>query len=771
MTDFKLSAQLTGHDSDVKAVSFPSPDAVLTASRDGSVRKWQRTATSPPTFEPTVSSQNSEFVNAVAYLPPSNLFPQGLVVSGGKDTFVEVRQPNASASDDAERLLVGHSQNVCSIDVSPSGNYIVSGSWDFQALIWSTTSWEPEVRLSGHDKAVWAVLGLDDNTVLTGCADENIRIYDLRKAVAGEAAPASTITTPDVVRALCRVPKGHPSGADIASATNDGIIRLWKLNGQQVGELIGHESFIYSLASLPSGELLSAGEDRTLRVWKGLECIQSITHPAISVWAVAADPETGDIVSGASDGVARIFTRSSDRLADAETLSSFEESIKASSIPQQQLPDINKEKLPGPEFLQQRSGTKEGQVQMINEGNGSITAHQWSASQQQWISIGTVVDSAASSGKKTEYKGKSYDFVFDVDIEDGKPPLKLPYNLSENPYEAATKFLGDNELPLTYLDNVANFITQNTQGATLGQSAPPAADPYGTEARYQPGEPAAKPNVLPQNDFLSITAAKYDAMVNKILQTNSNMISSGRKDFALNPTEQATLQELRQAVEKATAISEPGLNLAIKIVSRWPYTDRLAGLDLLRCMAPSPVVAGYSSILGSIVQVAISSAADVPEGGPPNENSVMMALRTVANLFSSKEGREVAAKEASTVASFLERVVGIADGTSIGQHNRNLLIAATTTIINYSVLSRKDKAVFEGSDLPKRLLSVLGKILTEQNDSEVLYRGLVGLGTFATSHKAIAESLKAQEWVKAAKGKATEPRVKDVAGECLDRLW
>ena len=72
--------------------------------------------------------------------------------------------------------------------------------------------------------------------------------------------------------------------------------------------------------------------------------------------------------------------------------------------------------------------------------------------------MGTVVDSAGSSGRKTEYNGKSYDYVFDVDIEDGKPPLKLPYNLSQNPYEAATKFLGDNELPISYLDNVANFI-------------------------------------------------------------------------------------------------------------------------------------------------------------------------------------------------------------------------------------------------------------------------------------------------------------------------
>lgn len=202
------------------------------------------------------------------------------------------------------------------------------------------------------------------------------------------------------MRALCRIPKGHPSGADFASASNDGIIRLWTFQGREVAQLLGHESFIYSLASSPSGEIFSSGEDRTVRVWKGTECIQTITHPAISVWGVAVCAETGDIVSGASDRIVRVFTRDPERAADAETTKFFEDSVKESSIPQQQLPEVNKEKLPGPEFLVQKAGTKEGQVQMIRELNGSVTAHQWSAGQQQWINVGTVVDTVGSSGKK-----------------------------------------------------------------------------------------------------------------------------------------------------------------------------------------------------------------------------------------------------------------------------------------------------------------------------------------------------------------------------------
>lgn len=451
----------------------------------------------------------------MTFVSPSSDFPEGLVVSGGKDPCLDVRKASAVLTDAAERLLPGHANNVCALAAAPNGQYLVSGSWDHTAKVWSTNKWEADVTLVGHEGAVWDVLPISDTLVVTGCADKNIRIFDVSQAVSGQAEARSTIYTPDVVRGLCQIHSGHPSGADIASSHNDGVIRLWKLTGQQVGELRGHDSFVYRLATLPTGEIVSAAEDRTVRVWKGSECIQTITHPAISVWTVAVCPDTGDIVSGTSDGVARVFTRSPDRVASAEVAHMFEEAIQTSSIPQQQMGDVNKEKLPGPEFLQQRSGTKEGQVQMIREANGSITAHTWSMGAATWVNVGTVVDSASSSGRKTEYQGKTYDFVFDVAIEEGQPSLKLPYNLSDNPYETATKFINDNELSLNYLDQVAQFILQNTQGATIGETGGAGGpDPYGTEARYRPGESStpAGGRFLPQKEYLDITSAKFERL-------------------------------------------------------------------------------------------------------------------------------------------------------------------------------------------------------------------------------------------------------------------
>ncbi len=514
MSSFKLSAQLSGHDADVRDVLFPSPDLVLSASRDHTVRAWKLASTPPPTFEASITNQGSEFINSLTYLPPFSEYPQGLVVSAGTDSIIDVRALTATPADNAERLLIGHTRNVCALAVLPGNRHIVSGSWDNSARIWSVAKWEAELTLTDHSGAVWDVLPLDEHTIVTGCADKNIRIFDLRKAVAGEVEPRSTIYTPDIVRALCQVPPGHPSGAEIASASNDGVIRLWKLTGQQVGELRGHESFIYSLTALPTGELVSSGEDRTVRIWSGYDCIQTITHPAISVWSVASCHVNGDIVSGSSDGFIRVFSRSPERVASPETLAQFDEAVRSSAIPQQQVGGVNKEKLPGPEFLQTKAGTKEGQVQMIREEDGSVTAHQWSVNQQQWVNVGTVVDSGASSGRKVEYNGQTWDYVFDVAIEEGQPSLKLPFNLSENPYDRATKFLNDNELPISYLDQVAQFIVSNTQGATLGETSRDSGgpDPYGTESRYRPGDEASpsRVKVIPQRDYLDITAAKYE---------------------------------------------------------------------------------------------------------------------------------------------------------------------------------------------------------------------------------------------------------------------
>ena len=112
---------------------------------------------------------------------------------------------------------------------------------------------------------------------------------------------------------------------------------------------------------------------------------------------------------------------------------------------------------------------------MVKNGN-SVEAHQWSIATQSWTKIGEVVNAVSQSQKQT-LDGIEYDYVFDVDIQEGAPPLKLPYNVSQNPYEAAQRFLQKHDLDMGYIDQVVKFIEQNTGGVNLGMGTG-AVDPY-----------------------------------------------------------------------------------------------------------------------------------------------------------------------------------------------------------------------------------------------------------------------------------------------------
>jgi phospholipase A-2-activating protein len=676
-----------------------------------------------------------------------------------------VRQPGKGLDDDADALLIGHGNNVCALDVSQDGKYIVSGSWDMEARLWEVGKWGDSLVLPGHEASVWAVLAYDSNTIITGCADKRIRIFQT------SGKQVQSIQAPEVVRALCRLPSNHPSGAHFASAGNDAVIRLWTLNGKQVAELHGHENFIYSLAVLPNGGLVSGSEDRTVRIWEKNECIQTITHPAISVWTVAVCAENGDIATGASDKLLRIFTRDSERYASAAEIEQLNDDVKGSSIPQQTVGDINKEKLPGPEFLTQRSGTKEGQVQMILEANGNVSAYQWSGAANQWVNVGTVVDSAGSGGRKISHNGKEYDYVFDVDIEDGKPALKLPYNLNQNHYEAARKFIDDNELPVTYLDQVANFIVQNTQGATLGQSSAPGSDPWGSESRYRPGDAnqvsqppptTAAAKILPQKDYLPISSGNHKVVFKKLQEFNQALINDGQKGISLNPNNIEHLSTTVSAVEKGNGkgVDLEGVELLVKAATQWPADKRLPALDMLRLVLvfEEPTAFIVSPEQGFVS--ALAESGTFSESSPPN--NTMMAIRCLTNLLSTEKGRVLASTEFDQIHPLV--------APFITNTNRNLIIALTTLYVNYSVLLTSEN----NADRALSLLDDLSKILTTATDSEAVYRALVATGTLlclgADFCEAGRDILQIGDAIKAAEQKVKEPRIRNVIAEIREKL-
>jgi len=99
--------------------------------------------------------------------------------------------------------------------------------------------------------------------------------------------------------------------------------------------------------------------------------------------------------------------------------------------------------------------------------------------------------------------------------------------------------------------------------------------------------------------------------------------------------------------------------------------------------------------------------------------------------------------------------------------NRNVLAAAMTLAINYAVLLTTEGT--EGVDdcvpLVEAVLKVLGA--KEVVDSEVLYRGLVALGTFMSVEQVrkTVEAARIRDAVSRVEKVSREPRIVGVCGE------
>lgn len=189
-----------------------------------------------------------------------------------------------------------------------------------------------------------------------------------------------------------------------------------------------------------------------------------------------------------------MFTRDESRMGNVKEIAAFEEELASSTIQTKtgDMGEIKVEDLPTEDALK-TPGKREGQTTMINRGKGHVEAYQWSMADERWMKIGDVVGSADSTaqgqasatGEKILFEGKYYDYVFNVEL-DTEVPLKLPYNINEDPWFASQEFIHRHELNQMFLDQIAQFIITNTKGMVIDQKAADYADPFTGGGRYVP---------------------------------------------------------------------------------------------------------------------------------------------------------------------------------------------------------------------------------------------------------------------------------------------
>ncbi|SCU82329.1 LAME_0C00650g1_1 [Lachancea meyersii CBS 8951] len=697
---FKLSAVLSGHEQDVKAVVAIDTENISSCSRDGTVRVWKKGFEG--IWQGNIAYQSEKFVNSLCF----DIYSQ-LLFCGGQDTLinsVETRFDGLSA--ESKYVLVGHQSNVCVLNSSQG--YVLSGSWDSTARVW----FEGAIKhgLIGHQASVWDVKMLPQvGTYLTASADRSIKLWSGEKVVKSFDNIHS-----DVVRYL----DINSTGDQFVSCSNDGTVKINDMEGRTLQTLTGHESFVYCVKYMANGDIVSCGEDRSVRVWGPDGTVKQVIRiPAVSVWTLDI-MENGDIVVGSSDSIIRIFTRDPSRVACQKELEQFAEEVEKTAI-NSQTSGFDESNLSSADIL--KTAGKEGQIVVVKSPSGVKEAHQFS--QGKWTKVGDVVGSTGNDQKK-EYDGKMYDYVFDVDVQEGAPPLKLPFNANDNPYQAADDFLAKYELPASYREDVVRFLITNTGGTEL-QRGDVATAPQSTdipEKEFAPVE--TNMAMLPVTTYLEISTCDPDAIFSAIAKLNEKEKTFDDEDLA------ALGAGLHNIAENSDLL------FAHASMIRFSWQNKIPAYDIMR-------------LIVTHLPEADAISEFVEEGlGCSNLQLELLTIRGLANCFQNKKwGKELMSKSA-VYDSIFQTIDADRQQTA---KTGNLAIAIATLIFNYTVMILRDQNLDLLPTIADALNNKYGPSTIIQNSEEAAYRALVAYGNLATIESTLLQFAPSVTWVKSVK--------------------
>ncbi|EHN01568.1 Doa1p [Saccharomyces cerevisiae x Saccharomyces kudriavzevii VIN7] len=694
---YQLSATLKGHSQDVRDVVALDDSKVASASRDGTVRLWSK----DNEWQGTTVYSGQEFLNSVCYYPEEQL-----LLFGGKDTMINGVPLFATSGEDPLYTLIGHQGNVCSLYCQDG--VVVSGSWDKTAKVWKDGSLVYD--LQAHTASVWdaKVVSLAENKFLTASADKTIKLWQYNKVIKTFDGIHN-----DVVRHLALVDSDH-----FISCSNDGLIKLVDIQtGNVLKTFEGHESFVYCVKLLPNGDIVSCSEDRSVRIWsmENASLKQVITLPAISIWSVDSMPN-GDIVVGSSDNIVRIFSQEKSRWTSEKEIDELSKQVEKSTISSKTM-QFDESKLSPYEILQS-PGRKEGQIVVVKSPQGTIEAHQFSNS--SWQKVGDVVGSGTTGNdQKVEYEGKSYDYVFDVDIEEGKPPLKLPINVNDNPYTVTDNFLARYELPLSYREQVVQFILKNTSGISLDQQAstentPSIAPSFSTTKAMK---------VLPVKKYLFMDNFNPDTIFNGIVKINAS-----EKTF-----DDEVLAQIGGALHDIDESWELLLSFANTISSSWEV--KTPAYDIMRLIVKK---LPYSSDIESYIKEGLSNK---------NITLTMLTVRLLVNCFKN-EIWGVKLLQSEQVYKSIFETIDTEFPQASAKQSQNLAVAVSTLIFNYSALVIRHPSDVELLPIVADAMNTkYGPLEEYQECEEAAYRIAVAYGNLATVEPTLRQFAKSVAWL------------------------
>ncbi|NJO43863.1 MAG: NACHT domain-containing protein [Cyanobacteria bacterium RU_5_0] len=295
---------LQGYTNSIRCVTW-SPDGqyLASSSTDKNIRIWDaETGQCLKTF-----AAHQAWIFSVAWHPiaPSALSNgvTGILASGGADAAIKLWD---ISTGHCLKTLSGHTSWVFSVDWSPDGQRLASGSSlnDLTARIWNPVTGDCLKVLTGHQSWIWWVKWSPDGKWLATAADD--RMVKLWDAQTGEC-----LQTLHDDRQLGVALAWSPDSQRLATSGIDHTIRIWHTEtGICEQELTGHAACVWATAWSPDGSwLASSSDDGTIKLWNlhTHTCCQTFWGHESRIWDLAWKPDSMILASSSLDATIRLW--------------------------------------------------------------------------------------------------------------------------------------------------------------------------------------------------------------------------------------------------------------------------------------------------------------------------------------------------------------------------------------------------------------------------------------------------------------------------------